>query len=117
MFEELPDTKKLYELCEGIYIAQQEGDLVREKQLYDLLIMLYRSPEALMKITGSDTSYKEDESDTVPGLFSDFDNRTVSNSGSSGSTSRRSRRGGGDGPDGGNNEGGSRSDGGHAKQD
>ena len=58
MYEELPNTKQLFEICEGIFIAQQEGDLVKEKQLYDLLILLYRSPEALIKITGTHLQHK-----------------------------------------------------------
>lgn len=61
MYEELPNTKQLFELCGGIFIAQQEGDLVREKQLYDLLILMYRSPEALIKITGTRQAFKEEE--------------------------------------------------------
>ena len=68
MYEELPNTKQLFELCGGIFIAQQEGDLVREKQLYDLLILMYRSPEALIKITGTRQGYKGEqaESETSP---------------------------------------------------
>ena len=63
MYEELPNTKQLFEICEGIFIAQQEGDLVKEKQLYDLLILLYRSPEALIKITGTHLQHKQEEED------------------------------------------------------
>lgn len=83
IFEELPNTKNLYELCEGIYIAQQQGDLVKEKQLYDLLVLLYRSPEALLKVTGTDINYVDDESDSKPTNRSEFD----LGSGSSGSNS------------------------------
>jgi len=61
MYEELPNTKQLFEICEGIFIAQMEGDLVREKQLYDLLILMYRSPEALIKITGTRLNHKEED--------------------------------------------------------
>ena len=61
MYEELPNTSQLFELCEGVFIAQQEGDLVREKQLYDLMILMYRSPEALIKITGHKLEYSPDE--------------------------------------------------------
>jgi hypothetical protein len=43
-------TEQLFEICEGIYIAQLEGDLVKEKRFYDLLIRMYRSPETLIKI-------------------------------------------------------------------
>ncbi|TNV87609.1 hypothetical protein FGO68_gene11570 [Halteria grandinella] len=52
IYEEMdPETtEQLFEICEGIYIAQLEGDLVKEKRLYDLLIRMYRSPETLIKI-------------------------------------------------------------------
>jgi len=65
MYEELPNTKQLFEICGGIFIAQQEGDLVREKQLYDLLILMYRSPEALIKITGTRLQHKEEDDSSV----------------------------------------------------
>ena len=52
IYEEMdPETtEQLFEICEGIYIAQLEGDLVKEKKFYDLLIRIYRSPETLIKI-------------------------------------------------------------------
>jgi len=53
IYEELPNTERLFEICEGIFIAQLEGDMKTEKKLYDLLIMVYRSPELLIKMTGS----------------------------------------------------------------
>ena len=51
IYEEMNHIEQLFEICEGIFIAQLEGDLVREKKLYELLIRIYRSPETLMKIT------------------------------------------------------------------
>ena len=53
------DPSKLFEICEGIFIAQVEGDLVKEKQLYCLLINMYRSPETLLKITGTHIKYDQ----------------------------------------------------------
>jgi len=53
IYEELPNTEKLFEICEGIFIAQLEGDMKTEKRLYDLLIMVYRSPELMIKMTGT----------------------------------------------------------------
>ena len=80
----MPCTKNLYEICEGIYIAQQEGDLVKEKQLFDLLIMLYRSPEALIKISGTDVEYAKDESDSKSREETNYsDRKTLKGSGSS----------------------------------
>ena len=58
IYEEMPNTEQLFEICEGIFIAQLEGDLVKEKRLYDLLIRMYRSPETLIKITGAKLTYK-----------------------------------------------------------
>lgn len=52
IYEELPETQKLSEIIEGIFIAQLEGDMVNEKRLYDLLITVYRSPELMIKFTG-----------------------------------------------------------------
>lgn len=46
-------TEQLFEICEGIYIAQLEGDLSKEKKLYDLLIRMYRSPETLIRVNKS----------------------------------------------------------------
>lgn len=48
IYEELPNTEKLFEICEGIFIAQLEGDLKKEKRLYDLLIFIYRSPDLMI---------------------------------------------------------------------
>lgn len=53
IYEELPETQKLSEICEGIFIAQLESDMVSEKRLYDLLITVYRSPELMLKMTGA----------------------------------------------------------------
>jgi len=55
----MPYPQKIFEICEGIFIAQQEGDLVKEKKLYNILIRLYRSPETLIKITGSELDYSK----------------------------------------------------------
>lgn len=52
IYEELPDVRQLFEICEGIFIAQLEGDMRNEKRLYDLLITVYRSPELMIKMTG-----------------------------------------------------------------
>lgn len=57
IYEELPETQKLFEICEGIFIAQLEGDMRSEKRLYDLLITVYRSPELMIKMTGVKQKY------------------------------------------------------------
>ena len=53
IYEEMPYTEDLVDLCYSIYFARMEGDLIKEKTLYDLLIRIYRSPEILLKLTGN----------------------------------------------------------------
>ena len=98
MYEELPSTKQLFEITEGIFIAQLEGDLVREKQLYDLLILMYRSPEALIKITGTRLNHKEESVEgSSTNQDSDFEqasssSRTIVGSNSSITTQKRRKK-------------------------
>ena len=63
IYEELPETQKLSEIIEGIFIAQLEGDLKNEKRLYDLLITVYRSPELMIKMTGVKQQYLREPSE------------------------------------------------------
>lgn len=65
IYEELPETGKLFEICEGIFIAQLKGDMIKEKRLYDLLIIVYRSPELMIKMTGAKQQYLKE---TPPAL-------------------------------------------------
>ena len=58
IYEEMPDSENLFELCEGIYIYQSQRSLEKENSLYDLLIRIYRSPETLIRMTGTGTVYK-----------------------------------------------------------
>ena len=53
IYEEMPKPDDLMDLCESIYIARAEGDLYNEQRLYELLIRIYRSPEILIKLTGT----------------------------------------------------------------
>lgn len=53
IYEEMPNTDDLMDLCQSIYIARAEGDLYNEQRLYELLIRIYRSPEILIKLTGT----------------------------------------------------------------
>eukprot|EP00730_Choanoeca_flexa_P018701 TRINITY_DN9110_c0_g1_i1.p1 TRINITY_DN9110_c0_g1~~TRINITY_DN9110_c0_g1_i1.p1 ORF type:complete len:901 (+),score=178.58 TRINITY_DN9110_c0_g1_i1:368-2704(+) len=47
IFEDMPQVVTLENLCKAIYIAREHGDLHTEEELFDLLLQLYRSPEAL----------------------------------------------------------------------
>ena len=61
IYEEMPNTDDLLDLCQGIFIARLEGDLIKENTLYDLLIRIYRSPEILLKLTGTKLDYKRND--------------------------------------------------------
>ena len=61
LYEELPETEKLFDICEGIFIAQLKCDMVTEKRLYDLLIMVYRSPDLMIRMTGYQQRYADDD--------------------------------------------------------
>lgn len=51
IYEELPDTTLLLDLCSGIYIARIQGFLEMEYKLYYQLVQIYRSPELLLDVS------------------------------------------------------------------
>jgi hypothetical protein len=57
MLTEMPEPQDLMDICEGIYIVRIQGyvgHLRDEVRLFETLIKLYRSPQMLMRITGTD---------------------------------------------------------------
>ena len=50
--DEMPDTRDLIDLCEGVYIARREGQLLRETELQETIVRLFRSSESLTRLTG-----------------------------------------------------------------
>lgn len=50
--DEMPDTRDLIDLCEGVYIARHEGQLMLETELHETILRLYRSPVSLLQLTG-----------------------------------------------------------------
>ena len=52
--DEMPDVRDLVDLCDGVYIARRQRDLMRETELYETIIRLYRSPDALLTLSGSE---------------------------------------------------------------
>jgi len=50
-YEDLPSTKRLVTLCNDIYIARAEGELVLEEELFRVLIAIYRCPNFLFELT------------------------------------------------------------------
>eukprot|EP00427_Karlodinium_veneficum_P048588 CAMPEP_0169246408 /NCGR_PEP_ID=MMETSP1016-20121227/34716_1 /TAXON_ID=342587 /ORGANISM="Karlodinium micrum, Strain CCMP2283" /LENGTH=576 /DNA_ID=CAMNT_0009326981 /DNA_START=42 /DNA_END=1769 /DNA_ORIENTATION=+ len=51
IYEEMPETELLLDLCNGIYIARIQGNLKAEYDLYHELLRIYRSPELLLDVT------------------------------------------------------------------
>ena len=49
----MPNTRDLVDLCEGICLARRGQQLQREEELQETLLRLYRSPEVLLRLTGS----------------------------------------------------------------
>ncbi|KAK9824077.1 hypothetical protein WJX72_007565 [[Myrmecia] bisecta] len=50
-YDDLPDPRRLMVLCQDIYIARAEGELVLEEELYWALINIYRMPAVLFELT------------------------------------------------------------------
>lgn len=50
--DEMPDTRDLVDLIEGVYMARHEGELVYETELHETIIRMYRSPVSLLQLTG-----------------------------------------------------------------
>jgi hypothetical protein len=53
VLDEMPHTRDLFDLCEAVAIARRDGSLLREAQLFQTILRLYRSPETLMRLTGA----------------------------------------------------------------
>lgn len=51
IYEEMPNTDLLLDLCNGVYIARIQGNLEVEWKLYHELIKIYRSPEVVLRVT------------------------------------------------------------------
>lgn len=51
LYEELPDTQLLLDLCNGIYIARIQGQLAAEYHLYYELIRILRNPQLLLEVS------------------------------------------------------------------
>ena len=51
MFEYMPDSLALLQLCDDITLARQDGDLALEEELAKELLEIYRSPELIIQKT------------------------------------------------------------------
>ena len=50
--DEMPDTRDVVDLLEGVYIARRECDFPQETLLHETVVRLYRSAESLTRLTG-----------------------------------------------------------------
>merc|ERR1719215_1884768 len=90
IWEELPDTTLLMDLCNGIYIARIQGFLETEYKLYYQLVQIYRSPELLLDVA-QDTDQHTSVQPTTGGdqmghrtTWTPLDRNSGGNSGGSG---------------------------------
>jgi len=51
IYQDMPETIDILTMCEDIFHVRQDGDHALERQLYNELIELYRSPERLIAVT------------------------------------------------------------------
>jgi hypothetical protein len=51
MYTELPSTERLWNLCKDIYTARQHGDFLLEEELYNILILVYRTPDVMQQMS------------------------------------------------------------------
>lgn len=51
VYEDIPAPIDIITMCEDIFLAREAGDLHLERDLFNELIQLYRSPESLIAIT------------------------------------------------------------------
>jgi piezo-type mechanosensitive ion channel component 1/2 len=51
IYEDMPETIDILTMCEDVFHVRQDGEYALERQLYNELIELYRSPERLIAVT------------------------------------------------------------------
>ena len=71
ILNEMPDPKKMIELCEGIVIARNSHDFRMEKKLYFILIELLREPTFLKEITKSSVERFEEREEYAKFITTD----------------------------------------------
>ena len=68
---EMPEPKKMVDLCEGITIARSSHDFKMEKKLYFILIELLREPTYLKEITKSSVERFEEREENTKYITND----------------------------------------------
>ena len=71
MLNEMPEPKKMVDLCEGITIARSSHDFRMEKKLYFILIELLREPTYLREITKSSVERFEEREESTKFITTD----------------------------------------------
>ena len=71
ILNEMPEPKKMVDLCEGILIARNSHDFRMEKKLYFILIELLREPTYLKEITKSSVERFEEREENAKFITTD----------------------------------------------
>lgn len=72
IYEEIPDTSLLEDLCNGIYIARIQHLLRTEYKLYYQLMSILRSPELLLNVTGTFCDQNFDDEVNISAIMDDY---------------------------------------------
>lgn len=72
IYEEIPDTSLLEDLCNGIYIARIQHLLRTEYKLYYQLMSILRSPELLLNVTGNFCDQNFDDEVNISAAMDDY---------------------------------------------
>lgn len=72
IYEEIPDTSLLEDLCNGIYIARIQHLLRTEYKLYYQLMSILRSPELLLNVTGNFCDQNFDDEVNISAVMDDY---------------------------------------------
>ena len=65
IYREMPNTRELLALCEGIYLMRMEARLTAlkdEVRLFENLIKVFRAPSILLRMTGQDCIHSSSNS-------------------------------------------------------
>ena len=71
VYREMPNTRELLALCEGIYLMRMEARLTAlkdEVRLFENLIKVFRAPSILLRMTGRDGVHWANDCECWPAL-------------------------------------------------
>ena len=53
IMSDIPNADPMRRICEGMYLARAENDIMREEKLFWTLVDLVRSPDSIKSLTGN----------------------------------------------------------------